>query len=250
MRSNDAFILEQRIFSLPNQSIEDDVRPIQSQKVRPFQPIMFRLFTEPYHQQPITQGVINLTASTFENSVKSPADSSTCGLDIVSSSTGIRNPSTDTSQGVQRMFSLILRIVLFIPWCVSVGGCILLSPSSLDLVAFKTGILASLQGIHRFAHWADVAVQHVAIFLAFIFALGWWNKAFGLAVALAVFAGVVNAWWDFKVDLAIPLGECDRQSLGLLLWGKGIDEEGICVRGSKGEKVVVRFHDGEKKTDA
>src|ERR1700722_9747782 len=53
---------------------------------------------------------------------------------------------------------MALTLVLcFLPWCIAVGACIVLSPKHLDLVAFHTGyhnLNEIPRGIRRFAHWA------------------------------------------------------------------------------------------------
>ncbi|EPS96066.1 hypothetical protein FOMPIDRAFT_1025542 [Fomitopsis schrenkii] len=117
----------------------------------------------------------------------------------------------------RRILSVATRVLFFLPWCVAVGGAILLSPYHLDLVAFKTGYLSYERGPHRFGYWAQCAHQHVVIFLAFLAVCAWWNMRYGTWAVAAVLAGTVYAWHDFKVDLTVPLGDDQRQSLYLAL---------------------------------
>ncbi|KAF8634394.1 hypothetical protein AX17_004202, partial [Amanita inopinata Kibby_2008] len=84
------------------------------------------------------------------------------------------------------LVTCLVRIILFVPWCISVGGSMLLWPDKLDAVAFQTGYVDSLQGIRRFAHWSDVGLQFVLIFMAFLVCLLWALPAtLGLLLVLA-----------------------------------------------------------------
>jgi hypothetical protein len=141
--------------------------------------------------------------------------------------------------------ALIARILLFLPWCIAVGGCIVLLPSQLDLVAFQSGYLSGPAGtgIRRFAYWADSAMQHVFIFLSFVLSFAWWccgGMRAVAVVALMVAAGLAYAWSDFRVDETIPLGVDDRQTMfKLMVNGLSVREGDIVELG--GGKVVVKF---------
>jgi hypothetical protein len=107
----------------------------------------------------------------------------------------------------------VTKVVCFVPWCITVGGAFLLFPQYLESITFQTGYLPSVQGIRRFAHWANYASQHLVIFVAFIIAVGYCNKSFGVALGTFVLARFIYVWQDFKFDRSIPLGQDDRQSL-------------------------------------
>ena len=134
------------------------------------------------------------------------------GISTSSSTPTFSGPWTKT-----RVFSVAVHVFFFLPWCVAIGGAILLSPYHLEHVAFKTGYVSHERGPHRFGYWAQCAHQHVVIFLAFLAACLWWNLRYGTWAIAAVLAGTAYAWHDFRVDLAIPLGEDERQSLYLAL---------------------------------
>jgi len=117
----------------------------------------------------------------------------------------------------RRVLSVIIKIIFFLPWCVAVGGAILLSPQHLEVVAFRTGYVSHGRGPHRFGHWAECAHQHIVIFLAFVAVGAWWNIQYGTWAVAAMLARGVYVWHDFRVDFTVPLGEDDRQSLYLAL---------------------------------
>ncbi|KAF9459384.1 hypothetical protein BDZ94DRAFT_1324806 [Collybia nuda] len=107
----------------------------------------------------------------------------------------------------------IMRVVIFLPWCVAVGGVILLCPKYLDLVAFGPGYVETPRGIRRLAYWADSGMQHVGIFLAFLATIAWLLPMFGIILASGMVAQFVYAWYDFVVDPNVPLGADDRQTM-------------------------------------
>jgi hypothetical protein len=117
---------------------------------------------------------------------------------------------------------LLLRLLGFLPWCIAVGGAIILCPSHLDFVTFRVGYQPPLQGVHRFAYWADCAMQHVAIFCGCIAALGWWNRPLGALLTAGVGAGFFFAWGTFVLDRSVPLGKDDRQTIYLVLTNYGL----------------------------
>jgi hypothetical protein len=61
----------------------------------------------------------------------------------LSSPVAAQAPLADSSQeerdSSQRIFFTILRGVLFVPWCATVGGALLLFPQKLELVVFRPG---------------------------------------------------------------------------------------------------------------
>ncbi|KAK0200572.1 hypothetical protein DFS33DRAFT_168115 [Desarmillaria ectypa] len=130
--------------------------------------------------------------------------------------------------------SALLKILLFIPWCVLVGATILLSPRHLEYAAFFPGYVASPQGIRRFAHWADVAIAHVMIFFAFIVCIGTQHLPLGVTLAALTVGQSIVAWHDFSFDSEIPVGDDDRQSLYLIAVTFGCSKPFTMTQSPKG----------------
>ncbi|KAL9710755.1 hypothetical protein Ac2012v2_006291 [Leucoagaricus gongylophorus] len=124
----------------------------------------------------------------------------------------------------------VLRFSFFLPWCIAVGGSIVLCPDKLDTITFRTGYLEPLFGIHRFAHWADRAFEHIVIFLTFLGFLGWLNPLTGVLTGCAVAALALNAWCDFRLDPKVPLGKDDRQSIYLSVTRFWLTDEFLNLR--------------------
>jgi hypothetical protein len=136
---------------------------------------------------------------------------------------------------------LLLRIVFFVPWCVAVGGMIVMYPRHLDLVAFSPVagyITPPPTGIRRFTHWSETAMQHVWIFLGFLASVVWLYPVLGWMLVGGVAAQSLNAWWDFRVDRSVELGEDDRQTVYLVLREYGCPDE-LMEIGRKGSGYVV-----------
>ncbi|KAF8332880.1 hypothetical protein F5887DRAFT_1080619 [Amanita rubescens] len=66
----------------------------------------------------------------------------------------------------------ITRVICFVPWCICVGGTMLLWPDKLE-----------------FAHWADVGHQFIMIFLAFLATALW---ALPVTVGATLFVGLAT----------------------------------------------------------
>lgn len=149
--------------------------------------------------------------------------------------------TTETPQAERGALTLsvigihILRILLFVPWCAAVGGALLLFPSHVETVAFRPGYLPSPKGIRRFAHWAECGQQHVAIFLACLVVVVWYNRPLGLSVASVVATRFAVVWSAFEVDWSIPLGEDDQQSLYLVMTGLASRGGSFRVSGLRGQ---------------
>jgi hypothetical protein len=127
---------------------------------------------------------------------------------------------------------LLVKIACFVPWCVAVGGAIVMYPASLELVTFGVGYQSPLRGIRRFGYWVECAFQHVAIFLALIVALWWCNRPLGVQALAGVVVGAALAWGDFVLDRSVPLGEDDRQAIYLAFahYGLGAGPETLALR--------------------
>ncbi|THH26484.1 hypothetical protein EUX98_g7706 [Antrodiella citrinella] len=143
------------------------------------------------------------------------------------------------------------RAALFIPWCILVGGAIVLSPKHLSrFVAITPGtsphpsshaITPTLpsSGPRRFAYWAECAYYHVAIFLGCIGCVLWFCFRMtngSSAVGTCVFASVLARWmyvWKSGLGLGqvalkkrIQLGENDEESVWLVLTEKYLENGG------------------------
>ena len=126
------------------------------------------------------------------------------------------------------VFTLSARILLFLPWCIAVGGAIVLSPAHLSSLGF-TSILNYISppstAIEHFAHWANYGLQHVTIFLGFVITFLWMFPNAGLICLGALMAQFCWAWHDFLPDRTVAIGENERQMVYLLAknsWLKGI----------------------------
>ncbi|KAG2078695.1 hypothetical protein BDR04DRAFT_329169 [Suillus decipiens] len=155
----------------------------------------------------------------------------------------LSDPSHKERELHQRVLIIILRGVLFVPWCATVGGALLLFPQKLELVVFRPGYLESLQGIHRFAHWAECAFHHAMIFLALVVALMWYKAALGVPVACGLVSRFMYVWTGFQVDSNVPLGWDDRQSLYLLAKGTAFENQTVLIKGCEGEVRIAQLRE-------
>ncbi|KAI0671882.1 hypothetical protein C8Q78DRAFT_803408 [Trametes maxima] len=120
-----------------------------------------------------------------------------------------------------------LLFVLFVPWCVAVGGAILLAPASAGALAFRGGFVrgtAPPRGLRRLAYWADNAYEHVFVFLAVVAAALFYADLRRAAWVLA--AAIVRVGWVWggyrpAEDLHRRVGENDQESLWLVARGSG-----------------------------
>ncbi|KAG1850107.1 hypothetical protein C8R48DRAFT_383067 [Suillus tomentosus] len=155
----------------------------------------------------------------------------------------LADSSHEERESSQRILTSILRGVLFVPWCATVGGALLLFPQELELVVFRPGYLKSLQGIRRFAHWADCAFHHAMIFLAFVVALMWYKAAVGVPVACGLMSRFLYVWTGFQVDSSVPLGWDDQQSLYLLAKGTVFENQTVLIKGCEGEPRIAQLRE-------
>ena len=149
--------------------------------------------------------------------------------------------SLQLSSLVKLLLPLLFRILFFLPWCVAVGGTIVMFPQHLEFITFGPGYLKSPKGIHRFAHWADMGMQHVWIFLGFLASVWWIYPMVGWMFIGGVVAQTANAWQDFEVDRNVPLGEDDRQTMYLVATQYGMPDELMEIRKMEGGYVVSRL---------
>lgn len=152
-----------------------------------------------------------------------------------------QSPAPLAPHGHSRVkFTMVMaaKVTFFLPWCIAVGATLSLAPQYCELVAFQTGYVASLQGIRRFAHWAECGIQQVSIFFASILLVSYFQMAVGITVAALVLSRFICVWQDFKFDQSIPLGEDDRQSLYriAMMENYGLDSDTmIYIKSENGE---------------
>jgi hypothetical protein len=170
-----------------------------------------------------------------------PVDDDSAFLPQASRTRTIYLSSLRPSNLAKTILPLLLRVIFFVPWCVAVGGTIVMYPQHLDRVAFSPlagYITPPPTGIRRFAHWADTAMQHVWIFLGSLASVMWVYPMLGWMLVGGVAAQSVNAWWDFRVDRSVELGADDRQTMYLVLREYGCPDELMGI-GRKGSGYVV-----------
>ncbi|CCM01682.1 uncharacterized protein FIBRA_03746 [Fibroporia radiculosa] len=137
--------------------------------------------------------------------------------------------SLSGSWTINAVVILLSQVVLFLPWCIGVGGTILFSPAHLSIVASGSGHMLSEKGSRRFAYWAHCAEAHIVIFLGFVGSLVYLNPYAGTALIAAGLARFVYVWHDFQVDLSVPLGVDDQQSVYLVVT-KMYLQDGVALR--------------------
>ncbi|PIL29806.1 hypothetical protein GSI_08012 [Ganoderma sinense ZZ0214-1] len=146
-------------------------------------------------------------------------------------------PPTAAAQGAQDVaspthtpFPNLLRIVLFMPWCIVVGATITLFPAHIERVVFASGYIPapSPRGMDRFCFWADSARDYARIFafsLLSLFIVSPRAASIAWALVLARFMWVWGAYACASGKrcccVAVPerLGEDDMESLMLIARG-------------------------------
>ncbi|KAM5544516.1 hypothetical protein V8D89_001414 [Ganoderma adspersum] len=127
-------------------------------------------------------------------------------------------------------FPNLLRLLLFMPWCITVGATITLFPAHIERVVFSSGYIPapSPRGIDRFCFWADTARDYACIFCFALLSLFMASPRvawIACALALARFAWV---WGPHACAtgrgcccMHVPerLGEDDMESLALIARG-------------------------------
>jgi hypothetical protein len=144
--------------------------------------------------------------------------------------------------------AVLLKVLLFIPWCLAVGGAILLVPEHMGMITFAPGYVPMRKGVRRLAHWAELGPQHVGIFVCSLGSLLFHMRDAQLTMAVFALlaAGMFRAWGGFRVDRTIPLGEDDMQSVGHVacyVFGGGWALDGIAIRASDGTIMNPKIFD-------
>lgn len=123
------------------------------------------------------------------------------------------------------------RVATFVPWCIVLGGAILLSPDHLPLLASPmNNFLPQVpsHGVQRFAYWAECAYYHVFIFVAALVAIAMCVPRVGVSLIVATIIGTIWRWYGFKMDdesRGVRLGEDDWQSCYLVATKVYLKEE-------------------------
>ena len=117
---------------------------------------------------------------------------------------------------ISKIFHLVIQIICFLPWCIAVGGALILFPDHLEYLAFQTGDLNSPTGIRRFSHWAEYGMQHVVIFGAFLGLFVFLFPTTGFLLIGGLLAQFYHVWSYFSLDRTVPLGTDDLQTVYLL----------------------------------
>ncbi|KAH7911472.1 hypothetical protein BJ138DRAFT_1150577 [Hygrophoropsis aurantiaca] len=225
-------------YSLPNgQLSEQDLRahPIQEAGVRRFGTVTGSTIVDSAFRRPRAQRLRLSNFSTLSRSVDLSAVLTTQTPEIKKTD---RPDALKVHPDFQSLLGHILRFLFFLPWCAAVGAALLLFPAQLDAITFAPGYIAhSPRGIKRFSHWADCAIHHVVIFLAFAAVLIYYDKTVGVPLGGALVSRFVYVWNDFRIDRSIPLGEDNRQTLFLLATDRAFAGEEFVVRDASG--VIV-----------
>ncbi len=115
----------------------------------------------------------------------------------------------------------LARVLLFVPWCVTVGGAIVLFPSQLDRIVFRAGYIDPIApGLRRFQFWHDMGPVYVKIFLAVLVAAWSLSIEWGAIVSALVAARFIYVWQWFAPQtccLQERIGVCDMESLWLVV---------------------------------
>ena len=89
-------------------------------------------------------------------------------------------------------------------------------PDHLECLAFQTGYLTSPTGIRRYAHWAEYGLPHVVIFVAFLWLFVFVFPTTGSLLIGGLLGEFYHVWSYFSLDLTVPLGTDDLQTVYLL----------------------------------
>ncbi|KIM43049.1 hypothetical protein M413DRAFT_26253 [Hebeloma cylindrosporum] len=183
---------------------------------------------------------IVVQGSSLESDAKSEAhpgdnDGQLMGDPIIESGIGAELWATDIgplirSLTVRAPFVLAFRVICFLPWCIAVGGALILAPENLESVAFRSGYLPSVSGIRRYSHWAQYGYHHIVAFLTALGAITWMFPTIGVMGMGALLAQFCIAWHSFLFDRNIPLGEDDRQTVYILMTTTWFNDSNIGIK--------------------
>ncbi|KAI0833653.1 hypothetical protein BC628DRAFT_39685 [Trametes gibbosa] len=122
----------------------------------------------------------------------------------------------------------VAHVILFLPWCILIGGAILLVPSAAGTLAFNGGFMRGPppRGLRRFAYWAENAYEHAFVFIACLALLLYRDadphrRAWTLAALVTRWAWVWLGYYP-PPGLHARIGENDVESLWLIWKGKAV----------------------------
>lgn len=134
-------------------------------------------------------------------------------------------------------FPNLIRILLFMPWCVAVGATITLFPASIDAVAFSAAAgyipAPAPRGVQRFCFWADTARDYACIFAAALLSLFLVSTGVGSVACALALARFIWVWGTYACAKGVDqgcccvhnpqrLGEDDMESLVLIARGRDV----------------------------
>ena len=131
---------------------------------------------------------------------------------------------------ISKIFDLVIRILLFLPWCIAVGGALVLFPDHLEYIAFQTGYVTSPTGMRRFSHWTHYGFHHIVIFVASVILFGFLFPATGCLLFGGLLAQYYHVWNRFSLDRTVPLGSDDLQSVYLLATTHWLKDTSIMMK--------------------
>lgn len=131
---------------------------------------------------------------------------------------------------ISNIFYLVIQILCFLPWCIAVGGALVLFPDHLEYLAFQTGYVTSPTGIRRFSHWAEYGLQHVVIFGAFLGLFVFIFPTTGFLLIGGLLAQFYHVWNYFSLDRTVPLGTDDLQTVYLLATTHWLNETSVEIK--------------------
>ncbi|KAI0636076.1 hypothetical protein C8Q77DRAFT_613600 [Trametes polyzona] len=127
-------------------------------------------------------------------------------------------------QSADELLSTSLHMVLFLPWCITVGAAIVLMPSTVGAITFDAGIIRGPApgGLRRFAYWAANAYEHVFVFLATAVLLLYHFRAPWTAALL--FLRWAWVWVGFRPSAGLyrRVGWDDMESIWLVFKGRAV----------------------------
>jgi len=88
---------------------------------------------------------------------------------------------------------MLLKVLLFVPWCALVGAAILFSPGSLDRLNslyFSPSYMKDLTGARRLIHWVEYAPMFVFIFVGCMTLAAYYTPMDGAARLVTVMTGL------------------------------------------------------------
>ena len=150
---------------------------------------------------------------------------------------------------ISDIFHLVIQILCFLPWCIAVGGALVLFPDHLEYLAFQTGYLTSPTGIRRYAYWAEYCLEHVVIFVTFLSLFAFVFPTTGGLLIGGLLGQFYHVWSYFSLDLTVPLGTDDLQTVYLLATTYWLKDTFIDMKKIDDEYYSVGEYETEGRRD-